>query len=549
MTKPIQIAIFPLLLGLFFCAASLTPSLIPRDWQQQALLCGGVAAAGYALGRLVQVIWTALAIPVPGPRTQKIAFVAIGVGLAVHWVIAVLSATRWQAATRPKLGMPPFSPLDWLFVILGAVVIFAVLFAIGAGIKWLFLRVRDWLYRRMPRRSANLLGFLLVLLAFFVLTRDGLVPLIYRSLDTGFVEMQRLFDDAPPAPEDPRMPGSAASHVDWQALGQPGRNFVTEGPDAAAITALTGRPAQEPIRVYVGLAQADTPEARAEIALEELKRLNAFDREVLVVATPTGTGWLDPGAMDTVDYIHDGDIATVAVQYSYMQSPFALIFQTDRAPLQATATLRVIMDHWRSLPRDSRPRLYLHGLSLGAWSSIASVDVFDSISDPMEGAFWVGTPFVSDTWRRMTERRTPGSPFVNPVIADGALARFMSQYGGLDRATAPWSDVRVIFLQYGSDAITFYEPASLWRAPEWMNEPLAPDVWPGLRFWPVVTQFQLAVDMMLAERVPAGQGHHYAADDYLDGWIALTDPEGWTPEDTEALKALCAATEAHGCGG
>jgi len=41
---------------------------------------------------------------------------------------------------------------------------------------------------------------------------------------------------------------------------------------------------------------------------------------VLVVATPTGRGWLDPGAVDTLEYLHAGDTAIVTMQYSYLPS-------------------------------------------------------------------------------------------------------------------------------------------------------------------------------------------------------------------------------------
>jgi len=38
------------------------------------------------------------------------------------------------------------------------------------------------------------------------------------------------------------------------------------------------------------------------------------ERAVLIVTSPTGTGWMEPGAHDPVEYMHNGDIATVAVQ-------------------------------------------------------------------------------------------------------------------------------------------------------------------------------------------------------------------------------------------
>src|SRR5262245_65830497 len=91
--------------------------------------------------------------------------------------------------------------------------------------------------------------------------------------------------------------------------------------------ARTGRPALEPVRVYVGLRSADTPENRAKLALEELKRVGGFERSVLIVVTPTGTGWVDPASLDRVEYLHDGSVASVALQYSYLASWLSLLVE------------------------------------------------------------------------------------------------------------------------------------------------------------------------------------------------------------------------------
>ena len=45
----------------------------------------------------------------------------------------------------------------------------------------------------------------------------------------------------------------------------------------------------------------------------------------LIVVMPTGTGWIDPAAMDTVEYLHGGDVASVAIQYSYLTSWLSLL--------------------------------------------------------------------------------------------------------------------------------------------------------------------------------------------------------------------------------
>src|SRR5690606_14464545 len=112
-------------------------------------------------------------------------------------------------------------------------------------------------------------------------------------------------------------------------------------------------------------------------------RVKAFERKVLVVITPTGTGWVDPAAMDATEYLYHGDIASVAMQYSYLSSPLSLIVHPEYGAQAARELFRVVYDHWTRLPRDRRPRLYLHGLSLGALNSSRSVQLFEMIGDPI----------------------------------------------------------------------------------------------------------------------------------------------------------------------
>jgi uncharacterized membrane protein len=58
-----------------------------------------------------------------------------------------------------------------------------------------------------------------------------------------------------------------------------------------------------------------------------------------------------------------------------------------------------------------------------------------------------------------------------------------------------------------------------------------------MRWFPVVTMFQTALDMAISLQAPR-HGHFYVAPDYIDAWVALTEPEGWTEERTARLKAL-----------
>jgi len=107
------------------------------------------------------------------------------------------------------------------------------------------------------------------------------------------------------------------SLVPWQSIGRQGKDFITSGPTKEQLSEYSGQSAQHPLRVYVGLRSRKTAPERAQLALEELKRVGGFKRSLLVVATPTGTGWLDPGATDTLEYLHGGDTAIVSMQYSY----------------------------------------------------------------------------------------------------------------------------------------------------------------------------------------------------------------------------------------
>ena len=80
-----------------------------------------------------------------------------------------------------------------------------------------------------------------------------------------------------------------------------------------------------------------------------------------------------------------------------------------------------------------------------------------------------------------------------------------------------------------------------------MSDPPAPDASAHMIFMPVVTQFQLALDMALSFGAPAGHGHAYYASDYIDPWVQVSAPEGWTAADTDRLKAHCDNGFQNGC--
>jgi uncharacterized membrane protein len=195
-----------------------------------------------------------------------------------------------------------------------------------------------------------------------------------------------------------------------------------------------------------------------------------------------------------------------------------------------------IYGYWTTLPKDTRPKLYLHGLSLGALNSEKSAELFEIIGDPITGALWSGPPFESRFWRSITADRNAGSPAWLPEFRDGRFVRFMNQNGPTVPADVPWRPMRVVYLQYASDPITFFDYRDAYRPPAWMSAPRGPDVSPQLRWYPVVTMLQLALDMAVATSTPMGYGHVFAPEHYVDAWVAVTNPQHWSADALAKLK-------------
>jgi uncharacterized membrane protein len=435
------------------------------------------------------------------------------------------------------MGMPLLEGAEPVTVVLVAALVFVVKLLVARSFRGVGGIVRRWLARYVPERVSMLVGGLAAVALFWTLVNGVLLEGFFRLSDRSFQALDALMEPQFPTPTDPMQAGSAESLVNWEELGRAGREFVVSGPTAEEISAFTGRDARQPVRVYAGLNSAEDLGERADLVLREMIRVGAFDRKILIVATPTGTGWMDPAAMDTLEYLHDGDTAIVAMQYSYLTSWISLLVEPGYGSAAGREIFRKVYAHWTDLPRDRRPRLYLQGLSLGSYGSEQSFRLHEVLADPFQGAVWSGPPFPSPTWAGATRERDPASPAWLPVYGDSSIIRFTNQENHLDIPGATWGPMRIVFLQYASDPITFFDPHSVWHKPDWMKPPLGPDVSPELTWFPVITFLQLGLDMAIALAVPIGHGHFYAPEHYIDAWVAVTDPAGWTPEDIARLKA------------
>ena len=525
-------------MGTLFFAVSLTPSLIPRSTLFQGLVSGVSVAAGYALGVVGRWLWHFLELPAPEGRARRhvqrgATATCLVVAAAFLW-----RASEWQDSLRLLVAMEPVESGRPVSVAAIALLAFLAALLLARLFRRAYRLLSRLLKRFIPRRPAYVLGAVAAVALFWSVAEGVLFSAVLRAADSSFREVDALMPDDEVPPTDPMKVGSPASLIAWHDLGRQGRAFVTTAPTAAEIGAFAGTTVPEPIRIYVGMNAAPTPEARARLALRELLRVGGFDRSVLVLATPTGTGWIDPEAFDPLEYLHRGDVASVAAQYSYLPSPLALVADDAYGAETARALFEEVYGYWTRLPPARRPRLYLFGLSLGALDAEHSFHLHDILADPFQGALWVGPPFRSAIWRSITANRDPGSPAWLPRYRNGSVVRFMNQHGGLDAPGTTWGPLRIAYLQYASDPVTFFDVRSAFRQPDWMRAPRGPDVSPTFRWYPVVTMLQLAADLAVGGDVtPPGFGHDYAAEHYIEAWTALTEPEGWSDDDVARLKA------------
>ena len=525
-----------LLLGTLFFAASLTPTLLPRTFVTQGVLSGCSFAVGYGLGVFARWLADYLELPQPKGRTLRTAKLVFAVVCAAIAVAFLWRASEWQNSIRELMGLEPVDTAHPLKIGLIALLTFIVLIVLARLFQLTFLFISRKLNLFVPKRVSNVVGIVIAIALFWSLVNGVLFRFALHAADSSFQAFDELLEPETQQPTDPNKTGSSASLLEWDELGRAGREFIATGPTSKDLRSFSGEDAAEPIRVYVGLRSADTPEARAKLALEELKRVGGFERSVLIVVMPTGTGWVDPAAMNPLEYLHRGDVASVAIQYSYLTSWLSLLVEPGYGAEAARALFSEVYGYWTRLPREGRPRLYLHGLSLGALSSEQSAELFEVIGDPYHGALWSGPPFPSRIWRSVTSDRNPGSPAWLPRFRDGAYVRFTSQENALAIPDAHWGPMRIVYLQYASDPVTFFDYQYLYRQPEWLTAPRGPDVSAELRWYPVVTFLQLALDMAMATTTPIGYGHVYAPEHYIDAWVEVTNVQGWSSEEIGRLK-------------
>jgi uncharacterized membrane protein len=354
--------------ALIFGCLAFTPSLLPRSALLQGVVCGISAAIGYGVGVAGAWSWRAFADRdprLPRPRAWRVFAIAAAAAL----VVAIVLGQWWQAQLRDLMGAPTPNPLLLVLLPLVAVAIFTGLVALSRSLRGVYHRVAGRLQRWMGRRAARALGWVAVVLGTYLLVSGLLLDGLAGLADRGFSVRNTATAEGVEQPTSTLRSGGPGSLVSWESLGRQGRTITGTGPSADAIAEWSGSEAKEPIRAYAGTLSATDVEARAELAVADLERAGGFDRGYLLVATTTGSGWLDSGAIDSFEYLTGGDSAIVTMQYSYLPSWLSYLVDQKKAREAGRQLFDAVYDRWSKLSPAERPRLFVFGLSLGSFGA------------------------------------------------------------------------------------------------------------------------------------------------------------------------------------
>lgn len=333
---------------------------------------------------------------------------------------------------------------------------------------------------------------------------------VNRQAEQGGTVVEEAYSEPP---DSPWVSGGNHSGIEWNSLSREGRRFVNMVLSQEEITAVTEQPSRDPIRIFVGLESAPTVDARVALAMDELDRLGAFDRSVLCVTSPTGTGYINYVLAETLEFATGGDCVTVGMQYSVRPSFLSL----DKVALgreQNRALMTAIYGRLMGIPKAKRPKVVLFGESLGA-HTMQDAFMHEGTAgferSKVDRALFVGTPAESkwaDQWRLDPERYDPKSQVVE-----------LANIGEYEALSAEQKErTKYILLSHHDDPITKFEPQLMVQEPDWMKH--GPERSPALpevsKWYPFTSFVATLVDMKNAMDVKPGKfegwGHDYRLD-------------------------------------
>ena len=466
---------------------------------------GFVVAATGVGGMLIGGLQELLDHRSSGRRASPFVVVPAAAGLAVGGELF----RRWRArADEPTSAEGELSvgkALAMSLAVIGATS------AMSAGERRLADRIARAASRVLPGNESlwRPLGHVVSLAAIAGVTRYAMQR-GFGMIEDREESVEPSFDLPPPSST---LSGSIDSEVPYDTMAKQGRRFVWNAQPAEMITQVMGEDAMDVIRVYVGLESAETDVERVELAMRELDRTHAFDREWLLIDLPTGTGYVNYAAVSVLEMLSRGNCATVAMQYAARPSPLSLD-RVGEGHRQARLLVDAISERLRGMPVASRPKVVLFGESLGAWTSqdaFLDQGTHGLIDAGIDYAIWIGTPHFSQ-WKEQVLRD-------ERVDVASELVGVYNDIGEWEATPAEQREqVRFVMITHHNDGVARFGPGLIIQSPDWLGHPEQRwrEIPKGMRWMPITTFFQVLVDMKNSANVVPGvfaaTGHDYRAD-------------------------------------
>ncbi len=517
--------------ALVMYGVSVSPSLLARSWQWHAVASGVLSAVGYIVGLTIQrfyaLVVPRLGVEITAPQSVSIAFRAVLLlGFFLWFLRWLLQSYRERKRANHLVGMRGETLGEYLLGTFCAFILMLALLGIAWGLQWIGRAIVIVLSQWMHMVFALALSLLILVVIVYALTSQVLLKLGINFFTRHARKMNNRTAKGIVQPQVPERSGSPQSRSSWRAVGGQGRVFLGRGPSRSDIEAVTGCSAMEPIRVYAGMPEeGQSLQSAADLVVEELHRTGAFDRAVILIATSTGSGWVDEWQVQPLEYLTRGNCATASMQYSFVPSSINFLTDLDVSEEAAVILFETIRRAVDEIPEDRRPALFVCGESLGAY---ASQHVFSGIVDVLsrtDGALWVGTPAFTPMHAELTAIRHRGSPEVAPVVANGRHVRFVNVPENLwadvyGRELGDWNYPRVVYAQHPSDPVVWWNSELVWHKPDWISEKVDGDVSPHMQYTRGATYIQVLVDMPVAGTAPGGHGHTYH-EELIPLWEAI----------------------------
>ncbi len=311
------------------------------------------------------------------------------------------------------------------------------------------------------------------------------------------------------APSSPYVSAGPASEVRFADIGKEGRRFVLMALTAADITSVMGEPSREPVRVVAGYASSRDVTERARIAVRDLVALGGLERSLIVVAAPTGVGYVNYVAAEAIEYLARGDCAIVVPQYALVPSALAL-GQTRAGERLQRLVLAGITEHLSKIPAARRPRVVQFGESLGAEVALdvaggGGPQTFAAMG--IVAGLYLGVPFRSALWERWRDDGAAVDPQGRLVL--------VAEPNEIPPGDATGRHIMVV---HHDDPVNKFSYQMAVQQPWWLGEPHSrpPLVPRETAFRPLTTFVLTVVDLKNGMNAQPGafrrRGHDYRID-------------------------------------